>query len=157
MKRGSTWSYVIRVKDPETGESKPKWVGGFAIEDEAKAARDEARKNARRGEYVDRNEITVDEYLDMWIEDHAMEIKPGTLEDYRISIRLYIKPHIGKMRLQAVRPSTVTKLYRDLLARGRGCQRDSVLFGEIREAMLCYCYDVNLDSKSQGTHWAGVR
>ncbi|WP_410007851.1 hypothetical protein [Planotetraspora sp. A-T 1434] len=37
-----------------------------------------------------------------------MEIKPGTLEDYRISIRLYIKPHIGKMRLQAVRPSTVT-------------------------------------------------
>jgi hypothetical protein len=30
MKRGSTWSYVIRVKDPETGESKPKWVSGFA-------------------------------------------------------------------------------------------------------------------------------
>ncbi|MEW9532430.1 tyrosine-type recombinase/integrase [Microbispora sp. NPDC049125] len=118
MKRGSTWSYVIRVKDPEIGESKPKWVGGFATEDEAKAARDEARVNARRGEYVDRNEITVSEYLDMWIEDHAIEIKPGTLEDYRISIRLCIKPYIGKMRLQAVRPSTVTKLYRDLLARG---------------------------------------
>ncbi|MEU9832278.1 tyrosine-type recombinase/integrase [Streptosporangium sp. NPDC048047] len=118
MKRGSTWSYVIRVKDPETGESKPRWVGGFATEDDAKAARDEARVNARRGEYVDRNEITVGEYLDMWIEDHAMEIKPGTLEDYRISIRLYIKPHIGKMRLQAVRPSAITKLYRDLLTRG---------------------------------------
>lgn len=23
MKRGTTWSYVIRVKDPETGVSKP--------------------------------------------------------------------------------------------------------------------------------------
>ncbi|MGN9789120.1 hypothetical protein ACTMTF_47550 [Nonomuraea sp. ZG12] len=33
-----------------------------------------------------------------------MEIKPGTLEDYRIGIRLYVKPYIGKMRLQAVRP-----------------------------------------------------
>ncbi|MFF5109614.1 tyrosine-type recombinase/integrase [Streptosporangium sp. NPDC000509] len=118
MKRGNTWSYVIRVKDPETGESKPKWVGGFATEEAAKAARDEARVNARRGEYVDRNEITVSEYLDDWIEDHAMEIKPGTLEDYRITIRLYIKPHIGKTKLQAVRPSTITKLYRDLLARG---------------------------------------
>ncbi|MFF0572917.1 tyrosine-type recombinase/integrase [Streptosporangium saharense] len=118
MKRGTTWSYVIRVKDPETGESKPKWVGGFATEDDAKEARDEARVNARRGEYVDRNMITVGEYLDDWIEDHAMEIKPGTLEDYRISIRLYIKPFIGKVRLQAVRPATVTKLYRDLLARG---------------------------------------
>ncbi|MGW0586375.1 tyrosine-type recombinase/integrase [Streptosporangium sp. NPDC002607] len=118
MKRGNTWSYVIRVKDPETGESKPKWVGGFTTEEAAKAARDEARVNARRGEYVDRNEITVSEYLDDWIEDHAMEIKPGTLEDYRITIRLYIKPHIGKTKLQAVRPSTITKLYRDLLARG---------------------------------------
>ncbi|WP_433369398.1 N-terminal phage integrase SAM-like domain-containing protein [Streptosporangium sp. CA-115845] len=73
--------------------------------------------NARRGEYVDRNEITVSEYLDDWIEDHALEIKPETLEDYRITIRLYIKPHIGKTKLQAVRPSTITKLYRDLLAR----------------------------------------
>lgn len=26
MKRGTTWSYVIRVKDPETGVSKPRWA-----------------------------------------------------------------------------------------------------------------------------------
>ena len=31
MKRGTTWSYVIRVKDPETGISKPRWVGGFFL------------------------------------------------------------------------------------------------------------------------------
>ena len=24
LKRGTTWSYVIRVKDPETGVSKPR-------------------------------------------------------------------------------------------------------------------------------------
>ena len=47
MKRGTTWSYVIRVKDPETGVSKPRWVGGFATEQDAKAARDEARVRAR--------------------------------------------------------------------------------------------------------------
>ena len=52
MKRGKTWSYVIRVPDPETGVSKPKWVGGFATEDEAKAARDEARVKARRGDCI---------------------------------------------------------------------------------------------------------
>ena len=50
MKRGTTWSYVIRVKDPETGISKPRWVGGFATEEDAKAARDEARVKARHGE-----------------------------------------------------------------------------------------------------------
>jgi len=46
MKRGATWSYVIRVKDTGTGISKPRWVGGYATEQEAKAARDEARVKA---------------------------------------------------------------------------------------------------------------
>jgi len=87
MKRGNTWSYVIRIKDPETGISKPKWVGGFATEDEAKAARDEGRIKARHGEYIDRNRITVTAYLDDWIDAHAMEIKPRTLADYRACIR----------------------------------------------------------------------
>jgi integrase len=118
MKRGSAWSYVIRVKDPETGVSRPRWVGRFATEEEAKAARDEARVKARRGEYIDRNQITVTEYLDEWIDSHSMEIKPRTLLDYRACIRLYIAPRIGHMPIQAVRPSTITKLYRDLLARG---------------------------------------
>ena len=118
MKRGSTWSYVVRVTDPKTGVSKPKWVGGFATEGDAKTARDEARVVARRGEYVDRNSITVAEYLDEWIASHAMEIKPRSLSDYRNCIRLYVTPRIGKMRLQAVRPSTITKLYQELLTSG---------------------------------------
>jgi integrase len=118
MKRGSTWSYVIRVKDAETGISRPRWVGGFANEEAAKAARDEARVTARQGEYIDRNSITVSAYLDDWIESHAMEIKPRTLLDYRACIRLYVTPRIGNMPIQAVRPSTITRLYRDLLTSG---------------------------------------
>jgi integrase len=109
---------VIRVKDPETGVSRPRWVGGFATEEAAKAARDEARVKARQGEYIDRNSITVTAYLDDWIESHAMEIKPRTLLDYRACIRLYVTPRIGTMSVQAVRPSTITKLYRDLLTGG---------------------------------------
>jgi integrase len=118
MKRGNTWSYVIRVKDPETGVSKPRWVGGFATEEAAKAARDESRVKARKGEYVDRNRITVAAYLDDWVDSHAMDIKPRTLQDYRACLRLYVMPRIGHLQVQAVRPSTVTKLYRELLTSG---------------------------------------
>jgi hypothetical protein len=28
IKRGGSWSYVIRVPDPATGVTKPKWVAG---------------------------------------------------------------------------------------------------------------------------------
>ena len=70
----------------------------FATEDDAKAARDDARVKARHGEYIDRNRITVTAYLDEWIDAHAMEIKPRTLADYRACIRLYATPRIGCRR-----------------------------------------------------------
>ena len=118
MKRGSTWSYVIRVKDPEAGISKPRWVGGFATEQDAKSARDEARVNARKGQYIDRNSITVAAYLDQWLEAHAVEVKPKTLQDYRHLINRHVQPHIGDLRLQAITPARITKLYRELATSG---------------------------------------
>ncbi len=118
MKRGTTWSYVIRVKDPETGISKPRWVGGFATEQDAKAARDKARVSARQGQYIDRNSITVAAYLDQWLEAHAVEVKPKTLQDYRHLINRHVRPHIGDLRLQAITPARITKLYRELATSG---------------------------------------
>ncbi len=116
-KRGSTWSYVVRVTDP-TGRSKPKWVGGFPTEAAAKAARDEARVAARRGEYVDRSRMTVAAYLREWLEGHAVEVKPKTLAGCRYDVERYVIPAIGGVPLQALRPATLTAFYRDLLERG---------------------------------------
>jgi integrase len=118
IKRGGSWSYVIRVPDLATGVTKPRWVGGFATEEAAKAARDEARVRARRGEYVSRSTSSVAEYLTEWVEAHAATVKPKTLAGYRHDIDHYIVPRIGRMRLQALRPAVVSKLYRDLAEHG---------------------------------------
>jgi integrase len=118
MKRGNSWSFVIRVTDARTGMSKPRWVGGFATEAEAKQARDSARVAARHGAYVDKNPITVKQYLGDWLDAHALEIKPATLATYRYLVKHYVNVHIGHMRLQAVRPTTLSGLYRDLLVHG---------------------------------------
>jgi integrase len=117
-KRGSTWSYVIRVPDPETGRSRPKWVGGFATEAAAKAARDEARVAARRGEYVDRSALTLGQFLPEWLEAHAGSVKPGTVAGYRADIERYIVPRIGGLRLQSLRPAMLSRFYRELATSG---------------------------------------
>ena len=117
MRRGRTWSYVIRVTDP-SGASRPRWVGGFPTEQAAKAARDEARVVARRGEFVDRSRITVQTYLRERLESHALEVKPRTLSAYGQLIEAYVVPHIGRMRLQTIRPSTLSSLYQSLLQHG---------------------------------------
>ena len=118
VKRGNTWSYVIRVTNHATGASRPRWVGGFRSEGEAKAARDRARVAARRGEYVDQSRITVKTYLEEWLAGHAATVKPKTWSGYRNDLRLYVIPHIGRMRLQALRPATISKLYADLAKSG---------------------------------------
>jgi integrase len=117
-KRGKSWSYVIRVTDPVTGRSKPKWVGGFPTEKAAKEARDDARRASSRGEYVEKSRITVEQYLTGWLDGHAMEIKPSTLAGYRDWLARYVFPRIGSMRLQAVRSATLTSMYRELSTSG---------------------------------------
>jgi len=118
VKRGSTWSYVVRVPDPETGVTRPRWVGGFPTEDAAKTARDAARVDARRGQYVDRDSMTVAEYLLEWLDAHAASVKPKTASGYRYNLEHWVIPRIGGMRLQGLRPAVVSKMYRDLAAGG---------------------------------------
>lgn len=100
------------------GVSRPRWVGGFPTEAAAKAARDAARQRATRGEFVDRRKITVDAYLQEWPSAHALEVKPKTLAGYRYLVKAYVNPQIGKQRLQALRPATLSSMYRALLESG---------------------------------------
>lgn len=118
VQRGTTWSYVVRVRDPETGRSRPRWVGGFATEREAKTARDEARVAASRSEYVNRTTITVGQFLDSWLGVHEVGVKPQTIAPYRDLIDRYVTPRLGDVRLQAVQPAMLTRLYTDLLKAG---------------------------------------
>ena len=115
--RGSTWSYVIRVADAD-GRTRPRWVGGFRTEEEAKGARDLARVAARRGIYVDRSNLKVCDYLDGWLTAHAVSLKPKSASGYRFIIDNCINPRIGRQKLQGLRPSRVSSLYSELLTTG---------------------------------------
>jgi integrase len=118
VKRGSTWSYVIRVPDPTTGRSRPLWVGGYPTESAAKIARDEARYLARRGELVERSQVTLEAYLIRWLDEHAMTVKAKTISGYREALTGYVVPRIGRIKLQSIQPATLTTLYRELAISG---------------------------------------
>ena len=114
---GKTYSYVLRVPDPDTGATKPRWVSGFATEKQAKLERDKARISLSTNTYVTVSGINVGEFLDKWIELHANQLKPTTLSKYRSYLRLYLKPGLGSIKLQELRPSHVQALYGQLLER----------------------------------------
>ena len=114
---GKTYSYVLRVPDPDTGATKPRWVSGFATEKQAKLERDRARIALATKTYVMVSGVTVGQFLDMWIELHANQLKATTLSKYRSYLRLYLKPGLGSIKLQELKPSHVQTLYGQLLER----------------------------------------
>jgi integrase len=67
---------------------------------------------------VNRSTVTVSDYLAEWLEAHASTVKPKTLAGYRHDIDRCIVPRIGRMRLQALRPAVISRLYPELAEHG---------------------------------------
>lgn len=157
IRRGSTYSYVVRSKvavldvDPLTGEqrldgqgrpmtklqSRPRWVGGFPTRAAAKRARDEARNAVNQGTYVAPQDMTVGVWLDTWILDHRMELKPSTAKSYEDKIRVYLKPAIGAHRVQELSPQMLSGVWRTMQETGgKGGKSVSVRTVEFARAVL---------------------
>ena len=141
--KGPFYYVTLREPDQTTGKSKIVVHSGFRSEDEAKAFRDERRVALRKGQAVRKDKITVGEYLDKWLPSHALTkpLKPSTEYSYKAQISLYIKPHIGGMKLQAVTSMTISDLYATLCetqARRTVEYTGTILKMAFKHAMIVY-------------------
>jgi integrase len=93
-------------------------VGAHPTKKAAKDARDAARHNVNRGTYVAPAEVTVGEYLDRWVEAHAVSLKPSTAASYRANITRYLKPALGHKRVQGLSPTRLSVVFKDLYEHG---------------------------------------
>lgn len=114
IKRGAVYYFVVRVVDPATGKTKPKWIRGAATIKDTKALRDKARNDTHRGTFVAPQATTVGEWLDKWMAAHTVELKPSTIHGYKQKIESYLKPAIGAERLQSLSPSLLSTVFRQL-------------------------------------------
>lgn len=108
---GRSWSYVLRVPDPKTGKTKPKWVGGFESEKAAKVARDKARVAIANRDFAVPGKLTLEAFLRSWIDLHSKRIKASTAHKYRQLIELYLIPNLGQIKLSDLRPQHVEHFY----------------------------------------------
>jgi integrase len=174
VKRGSTWSYVVRERDPQTGRTRPRWVGGCKTRKEAEEKRDAARHAVHRGTYVAPQDLTVRAYLERWIDAHSVELKPSTAQSYRDKIRVYLVPAIGHERLQALSPSRLSVVFQNIAKRGGADGKPvsartvefarAVLRRAMNDAVVDRLIEVNpvigsktpkKDGKPQHTTWTG--
>ena len=145
---GKSWSYVLRIPDPVTGRTKPKWVGGFDTEESALLARDEARVSLRKRTYVPPSERTVTEFIHTWLFTiHRQQLKPTSFHSYEKIVRNHIIPGLGPIKLSDLKPSDVQRFYGEVLAKtcenGRSLSpRTAQYAGAILKKALKYAVEV---------------
>lgn len=100
--------------DPKTGKQIQKSVYG-KTQKEVRMRLTEVTSELDNGTYIEPCKMTVDQWLDAWLEEYTPDVKPLTLVSYRTHAKNNIRPYFGQMRLSALDAPTIQKLYNRLL------------------------------------------
>lgn len=93
------------------------------------------------GTYIPPNKQTLGQWLDIWESTYLGGVKPRTREIYADHIRLHIKPALGAVRLEALKPHEIQQFYNALSepakARKRGLSPKSIkdIHGVLHKAL----------------------
>jgi integrase len=78
------------------------------------------RQAARAGVLPDPGKRTLDDLLDAWLDAKSPILKPRTLADYQAICTRYLRPALGKVRLNKLTPDRIHRLYARYQANGQG-------------------------------------
>jgi integrase len=109
---------VIDLPPGPDGKRRQKWKRGFPTKKAAQEAMNEVLGRVHRGTWLDPGKRTLSDYLEEWIEGLAASRQNSTVENYGNVLRSWVMPRIGGLRLAAVEPGHVRKLYAELLKEG---------------------------------------
>ncbi len=114
-KRGKTWSIDAKLEKDESG----KWIrlqkGGFRTKREADEYLREQLSKVDNGSYPKYESMTVGEFLNLWLTEHAKHnMKQSTFQNREIIIQKRIVPAIGQIKLEDLKPIHLKRFYNQM-------------------------------------------
>src|SRR5919107_248135 len=79
--------------------------------------------------------LTVEKYMDRWLESIHGNVRPGTFKPYEAIVRLHVKPTLGTVKLDKLNAMQLEKLYRQKLDSGLSARRVRYIHVTIRKAL----------------------
>ncbi len=120
QKRGKrSWRLVFDLERGHTGKRRQKAVTFRGTKRDAETELSRILAEIKNGGFVDPGNITVNEYLDQWLEHVSTKTAAKTHERYEEIVRLGLAPHLGTIKLSKLRPIDIQGLYADALKSGR--------------------------------------
>lgn len=102
---------------------------------EAKAIMRQMIADMERGIAIRKSPKKVAEWLDEWMDLYLPNIAETTRVGYKTKIKNYIKPALGDIFLQSLRPAHVQKMVNDMVARGLSPKNIRDTYNNINAAM----------------------
>ena len=100
--------------NPKTGKLIRKSVYG-KTQKEVRQALSKIASEIDGGTYAEPSKMKVSQWLDEWLTNYAMNIKPATRSAYEEHIRVHIKPVLGDFPLKQLSTRDIQQLYTGLL------------------------------------------
>jgi integrase len=109
--------FEVRLRKDENNE----WVrvvkSGFRTKKEAEAACAELLSAEQRGDYYENNDLSLAEFMELWLTQYAKaRMRPTTFASRKQILESRILPQIGHLKLDKMTPLMVTKFMNRLLA-----------------------------------------
>ena len=112
------WEGRIVVGHKSNGDS----IFRYIYADTQKELTAKLRQNIDAYQGVDLTEesrMTLSEWLDRWLEQMALTLRPGTLKRYRGDMGRHVKPRLGQKKLTQLTAEDLWDLYRELQDRSK--------------------------------------
>jgi integrase len=113
---------------------KRRYVSG-KTKPEVKAKLRKLLEDRDKGIAYDAEGLTVERYMDRWLESIRDKVRLGTLKPYEAITRLHIKPTLGKVKLEKLTALQLETLYREKLGEGLSARRVRYVHVTIRKAL----------------------
>lgn len=105
-----TYYASLMVGYQKDGKPLRKWVYGKTRK-EVQAKLDQLKELKKRGVTTD---LTLAGLMDRWLDFKASQVRPATLESYRMLLDQYVKPEIGDIRLDKLTALNLQEFYSKL-------------------------------------------
>lgn len=116
-RNGKEYTYwearVTTGRDPGTGKQVQRSFTG-KTQKEVREKMQAAAVEVNQGTYTAPAKLTVGQWLDIWLSDYCGGLKATTASGYARAIRKHIKPALGAVRLDQLRPHDVQRFVNGL-------------------------------------------
>lgn len=115
QRKDGTWEgrYTLG-RDPGTGKQIQKSVYG-KTQKEVRQRLQQITTAIDDGIYTAPSKLTVEQWLNTWLNDYCVGVKPRTLDKYRSTVRVRLVPHIGRIKLTDLSTHHIQHMYNGFL------------------------------------------